>query len=62
MAPSCQGVFQHLPINPSYPGQKAAISQTMFSNVFSGMKSFAFGQISLKFVPKGPIGHNQVLV
>ena len=37
----------------------ADISQTIFSDVFSWMKSFVVWiKISLKFVPKGPIDNN----
>ena len=41
----------------------AAISQTIFSYAFSWIKRFVFRyKISLKFVPKGPIDNNPVLV
>ena len=40
----------------------AAISQTIFSDAFSWMKSFVFIKSSLKFVPKGPIDNNPALV
>ena len=40
-----------------------AISQTMFPNVFSWMKMFEFRlNISLKFVPKGPINNIPAMV
>ena len=41
-------------LNP--PDKIAAISQTMISGAFSCMRNLYFDQISLKFVPNGPIG------
>ena len=40
----------------------AAISQTMFSNIFSWRRMLEFRLISLKFVPKGPINSITTLV
>ena len=40
----------------------AAISQTMFLDVFLWMKSFALFKSSLKFAPKDPIDNNLALV
>ena len=41
----------------------AAISQTLFSNAFSWMKKYCILiNISLKFVPKGPINNIPALV
>ena len=41
----------------------AAISQTIFSDAFSSMKSFFIViKISLKFVPKGPIDNKLQMV
>ena len=41
----------------------AAISQTVFSDVFPWMSSFVFLiKISLIYVPKGPIDNNPALV
>ena len=39
----------------------AAISQTVFPDAFSWMKSFFLIKISLKFVPKDPINNNPAL-
>ena len=49
----------HVPLD-----KMAAISQTIFSDAFSWMKSFVLKliKISLKFVPKGPIDNNPALV
>ena len=48
----------HLPLD-----KMAAISQTTFSNAFSWKKMLDFfTELSLKFVPKGPIDNNLALV
>ena len=47
----------HLPLD-----KMAAISQRIFSDAFSWMKSFVFSlKISLKIVPKGSIDNNPAL-
>ena len=40
----------------------AAISQMTFSGAISWMKSFILFQISLKFVPKGPINNEAIFL
>ena len=47
----------HLPLD-----KMAAILQMMFWNTFSSMKRCVSIQMSLKFVPKGPIDNNPALV
>ena len=40
----------------------AAISQTIFSDTFVSEQFCILIKITLKFVPKGPIDHNQAVV
>ena len=47
----------HLPL-----AKMAAISQTIFASAFMNEKSCIIIKISLKFIPKGPIDNNAVLV
>ena len=50
-------------VNSSPLDKMAAITQKIFSDAFSWMKSFVFWlKISLKFVPKGPIDNSPALV
>ena len=48
-------------IKPLRPRKMAAISKTTVSNTFSWMKMYEF-QISLKFVPQGPISNIPALI
>ena len=62
-------IQEHIHIHPHHNithlllDKMANISETIFSDVFSWMKSFVLLiKISLKFVPKGPIDNNLALV
>ena len=58
MDPNALVLLIHLPLD-----KMAAISQTMFSDAFSWMKSFVVWlQFYLKFVPKGPNDNKPALV
>ena len=60
----CSASDNITPSNSSPPGKMAAISQMAFSNAFLRAEDVFFFliQISLKFVPKGPVDNTSALV
>ena len=60
ISPSPSQVTLKYTVDSSPPDKMAIISQTVFSDAFSWMKSYFFTliSISLTFVPMGPIGNN----